>query len=263
MCSCGNTFDNCMFWNKVNKILSIESNRKSLKEVTSNFSPTPTKLIDRLYVKNFNNFILSGLRDNFINFVPIFKKYFNNLNENYLLLAEIILKITKKSVFLDASKHPNRIRFLKPLLGNKLKIIHLVKDGRGVYDSFIRYESKQPDKSDRSDKKRILSWKKINQIIEFEIAKLPKENVYFLAYEKLVNDTENQMRNIFNFVDVKYNSNYINFRDFEHHIIGNKMRLNGTSELYYDEKWKDSLNKHQLALFDALAGDLNRKYGFQ
>jgi hypothetical protein len=41
------------------------------------------------------------------------------------------------------------------------------------------------------------------------------------------------------------------------------MRLDATSEIRLDERWRDSLTADDLSEFDAVAGALNRQYGYR
>jgi hypothetical protein len=40
------------------------------------------------------------------------------------------------------------------------------------------------------------------------------------------------------------------------------MRLDRTSDIQLDEAWRDALTAADLATFDAVAGDLNRRLGY-
>ena len=48
-----------------------------------------------------------------------------------------------------------------------------------------------------------------------------------------------------------------------HHVVGNGMRLDSTREIRLDERWKTALTADDLAAFDAVAGDYNRKMGYR
>jgi hypothetical protein len=41
------------------------------------------------------------------------------------------------------------------------------------------------------------------------------------------------------------------------------MRFDSTSVVRLDERWRTALNDEQLRMFDSIAGDLNRRYGYQ
>jgi hypothetical protein len=53
------------------------------------------------------------------------------------------------------------------------------------------------------------------------------------------------------------------FRSVEHHVLGNGMRLDPTSEIRLDQRWKSVLSPADLPVFDSVAGKLNRRYGYE
>ena len=53
--------------------------------------------------------------------------------------------------------------------------------------------------------------------------------------------------------------------DFEnnvHHVVGNGMRLDDTSEIRLDDRWRDVLGAEDVATFAKIAGSLNASYGY-
>jgi hypothetical protein len=55
---------------------------------------------------------------------------------------------------------------------------------------------------------------------------------------------------------------FTNFRNTEHHIVGNGMRLDSTSEIRIDERWRKELSQRDLAQFNSVAGDMLGKLGY-
>ena len=46
-------------------------------------------------------------------------------------------------------------------------------------------------------------------------------------------------------------------------VVGNGMRLDSTPEIRLDERWKSALTKDDLAVFNRVAGAMNRRCGYQ
>jgi hypothetical protein len=44
--------------------------------------------------------------------------------------------------------------------------------------------------------------------------------------------------------------------------VGNGMRLDTSSEIQLDERWREVLGPEELATFDQVAGDVNRRLGY-
>ena len=54
----------------------------------------------------------------------------------------------------------------------------------------------------------------------------------------------------------------MDLRSVEHNVIGNFMRLDSSSRIEVDERWRSFLTNDELEDFDRVAGDLNRRYGY-
>lgn len=256
-CSCGKIINNCDFWKEV--LIRMKKNHKnfSLKNFGTMYIPREKRLIDRLQFSNLKNNKIADLRDFIYSKIPQYNVYLREITKRNIDLANTICDVTKKDIFFDASKRPQRIKFLQKNLKCEFKVVHLVKDGRGVFDSYKRYNPKMPDS------KAILIWKNTNLLIERSLKYVKKENRYFMLYKSLVTDPEAEMKKLSKFIGVPYSPKFLSFKDCDHHIIGNtKMRLKSNNKIYYDDKWKESLSKEQLKLFNNLAGKINRKYGF-
>jgi threonylcarbamoyladenosine tRNA methylthiotransferase MtaB len=66
---------------------------------------------------------------------------------------------------------------------------------------------------------------------------------------------------VFEFLDLDPNRAAADFRSVEQHVVGNGMRLDRTSEIQLDERWRQALTPGDLEAFDRIAGAMNRRYG--
>jgi hypothetical protein len=258
-CSCGKKVCSCDFWNKVVHQLKNNNNHyfNTNNTIPKRLIPRSNTLIDRLQYANLKYNILSDFRDYVYNKNQVYSQYTKDIIQKNLELASIILEIMHKDLFLDSSKNPNKIKYLAKNVGCEFCVIHLVKDGRGVFDSFKRYHPEM------SDKEAILRWKYANKFAERSMKYVSNQNRYILLYKDLVKYPEMTLINLCKFLKIDFSPRCLNFRDSDHHIIGNtKMRLGSTSEIYYDEKWKTGLSTKQLKIFDQLAGKMNNRYGY-
>lgn len=255
-CSCGKIIIDCDFWREVSRRMQNLHKDFSYKNFGTNFIPKTLSLRDRLQFSNLRNNRISDLRDYIYQKIPRYNQYIHGIAKRNADLSRIICDITHKDIFFDAAKRPTRIKFLKQHLQCEFKVIHLVKDGRGVFDSYKRYNPKL------RDSKAILLWKNTNKHIERALRYVEKENRFYLRYKDLAKNPEREFKNLCDFIGVPYSSKILDFRNFDHHIIGNtKMRLGSSNEIYYDDKWRRSLTSEQLKVFERLAGRMNRKYG--
>ena len=256
-CSCGRLLKNCDFWKLVSSQVQEIHKDFSCKNFKTRYIPRGNGFIDRLQFSNLRNNKISDVRDYIYQKVPKYYNYIYNITKRNIDLANAILNITNKDIFFDASKSPAIIKFLKQHLECEFKVIHLVKDGRGVFDSRKRYNPEIPDS------KAIVGWTRVNRFAERSLKYIEKKNRYLLLYKDLVTNPEYELTKLCEFIGVEYSPYCLDFRNSDHHIIGNaKMRLGSRTKIYYDEKWRQSLSSEQLKLFDRLAGKINRKYGY-
>lgn len=256
-CSCRELIKNCLFWKRVSIRMQEVHKDFSYKNFGVKLKPKGDNFLDQLQFLNLRNNIISDSRDYIYKKIPKYNNYAYNIVKRNINLARIILDTTKKDILFDTSKDPTRIKFLKQYLECEFKVIHLVKDGRGVFDSWKRY------KPERSDSRAIISWKKLNRFADRSLKCVEKENRYLLLYKDLAKKPEQTLTKLCEFIGVEYSEQCLNFRNSDHHIIGNaQMRFGTNNEIYYDEKWRTSLSSEQLKLFDRLAGKLNRSYGY-
>ncbi|MGK7897112.1 MAG: sulfotransferase [Xenococcus sp. (in: cyanobacteria)] len=136
-----------------------------------------------------------------------------------------------------------------------LKVIHLVRDGRGACNSFR--------KNYGSFNKGMFNWIKLN-IGALALKPIFKDEDWLeVKYEDFAQYPSDQMSRICDFIGVDYEMQMLNFRD--HFCIalgGNLVRFRQDKKIYLDERWKEELSKSERIKFNIVAGWLNKIYGY-
>lgn len=172
-------------------------------------------------------------------------------------LARILCRMHATSVFLDTTKNPLQIRFLAQYLGSRLKVISLVRDGRGVLGSLM-------EKEKLSREQAVDAWLWSNRNLDRAVAHyLLPQNVFRIRLEDLARDSGQTCQALFGFLGVDEKSSLDWSDRSEFHIIGNSMRHHFSGEVRLDESWRSKLSKADLAYFYKRAGWLNRRYGYE
>ena len=255
-CSCGEFIRHCAFWNQVfNRMRTLHPDF-SYQNSGTHLIPMGNGLFHRLQFGNLRSNLISNVRDYVYNRIPACSNHVRSIVNRNLDLAKIILDITNKEVFFDTSKIPSKIKLLNEHPECDLKVVHLIKDGRGVFDSIKRYTP------ENSDAKAINTWKKVNKFAERAMRYVDRKDRYRLLYKDLATNPAKELEKLCGFIGVDYTPECLDFRQGNHHILGNtKMRLGSINSIYYDEKWRKSLTSEQLSLFEKMAGKMNRRYG--
>jgi hypothetical protein len=104
-------------------------------------------------------------------------------------------------------------------------------------------------------------WRRSQEDAEAVLRHVARDRWLEVRYEDLCRDPDAQLRRVFAFLGVP--DAKITLRAADHHIIGNGMRLDDTRAVRLDERWRDALDESQLAAFDRVAGQTNRRLGYR
>jgi hypothetical protein len=170
-------------------------------------------------------------------------------------LAETVMAITDSHVFLDASKERLRARYLTRYVAMEVRVVHLVRDPRGVVDSALRRHADEGETAERVARR----WVSAQRAIERVLGELPAERWMRLRYEALCADVEGTLRQLFVFCGVDPDKTLA--EPPEQHLLGNKMRLQGHHEIRLDERWRSSLSSDRQQLVLDIAGPTMERLG--
>jgi hypothetical protein len=167
-------------------------------------------------------------------------------------LYETIFVVSDKNIIVESSKNPVRALALSMIPGINLRLVHLVRDGRGVVWSLRKKGAK--GKSIRS--KRVYSSKNADL------------HGIRTRYEDFVEWPENVLRNIGRASEISLEpviDGLLSGKEMKigHNIAGNRVRMTGSIQLKPDYEWKERLPKYDQRAFWLLAGSLARKYGYR
>ncbi len=105
-------------------------------------------------------------------------------------------------------------------------------------------------------------WRRCNEEAEHALCRFHSSQWIQVNYEELCKDPDATLARVFAFFGLDPDQRIRDFRSVENHIVGNGMRLDTTSEIRLDERWRQALTAKQLQTFDMVAGRMNRRYGY-
>lgn len=251
-CSCGKILAECVFWTKIQeKMKRSYSVSLDLDSLDMHYVFSRNKFFETLLMGRLKTHYLWQLRNTILHPIfPGFQKRISYLNRKNYFFMKTALEISNSNCFLDATKNWNRLFYLSKIKEINLKVIHLVRSPYGF---------------SASAKKRLnwdvylgaQSWSKQTHDNIFILKKyIPPECQFVLAYENFCENPSAVLNKLIEFIGVAPMGFPVNFRDYEHHIIGNKMR-NASSEkrdtVVLDEKWKTILSEREKAIVTQIA----------
>lgn len=174
-----------------------------------------------------------------------------------LALYDSVSAVDESSVVIDATKDARRMKYLYMYLGERFKLIYLVRDGRGVAASAMRRESIPMLKA-------AARWALVHTKYRLALWNVPPAQILVVRYEDLCNDTEGTLARIGGFLDIEQHSGMTEIRkDVSHTIGGNPMRFRSSeTSIVLDEKWKAGMSTLDLWTFNLIAGLHNRRFGY-
>lgn len=248
-CSCGQLFQQDPFWQAVTQAVNRYGVSYSLdKHLGTRIELGSNPLIRRLRTNSLRSNKLEGIRDWLMfSLWPGHKQAMHRLIRRNEIFARAILDVSGKTVFLDTSKDPMRIRYLRLSPYIDLHVIHLIRDVRGVVASILSR------RDDMNVRQATHHWLVAEQNIRRHLESVPIERQIEVQYKDITTNTLETLNQLFTFVGVQPLSDIADFREMNNHILGNKMRKQTTSEIKVDERWRTVLTEKQLELIENMA----------
>jgi hypothetical protein len=113
-----------------------------------------------------------------------------------------------------------------------------------------------------SIEKAAREWRRSHEEAEAIVRSLDRDRWIQVHYEALCEQTAPVLASLDRFLDLDPARPRRGFRAVDHHVVGNGMRLDTSSVVTLDRRWRSVLSSRDHQAFDAVAGSLNRAYGY-
>ena len=188
--------------------------------------------------------------------LPGCRRRLHEVLERNRQIINVICNLQRGRVFLDGSKDPIRLKLFYLANYWNLKVIYLIRDGRGATNSYMRHYNVPMETAAKE-------WRFVHQESDTIAQELRNDKCITIHYEDLCGKPEETMARVYDFLGLNTDFDDLQFRSSEHHILGNQMRLKSTGEIRLDERWRSALSKEDLRVFGQVAGKMNRQYGYE
>jgi hypothetical protein len=260
LCGCGARFRDCPFWHRVGQeafggweSLDVEE-VLALKHVVDRNRYLPLMCVPGLW--------------------PAYRVRLRRYLELLTRLYVAIQRVSGRPLVADASKHASHAFLLRRLPELELRLVHLVRDSRGVAFSW----TKLMRRLEVVDREALMA-------IESPLRMSARWNVYnllfhllhrlgvpslLLRYESLVRRPEQELRRVADHAGLEVPEDALAFIGdgyielvASHALAGNPMRFrHGRVQLRVDEEWRRKMRRRQRVLTAASTWPLLLRYGY-
>jgi len=254
-CSCGCLFLECPFWRKVEERMRQKERDFSLRGFETYFRASGDKLADLLLRVSVRNGLFEKARHLWLASWPPATRALREIASQNLAFIDTVTEMQKAQVFLDSSKEAVRLLHFRRATDLDIRVIQLVRDGRGFVNSFRNH-------TQSSIRTAAREWVHTQQECRRVLGAFRADQRIRIRYEDICSDTQGAIRRLHEFLGLSAMEDPLENTTTELHILGNKMRLQPLREIKLDEKWRSALSPRDLADFERVAGNMNREFGY-
>ncbi|MHC4116295.1 MAG: sulfotransferase family protein [Planctomycetota bacterium] len=254
-CSCGREAAKCPFWRRIADNMGRRGLDLDVSDFGTRFRFPENRFIDRVLRAEYRGPVMEAVRDSLLWLSAGWRRQFRGIVERNIALVEAVTEVTDSQVLVDSSKLPLRLKFLLRIPALEVKVIHLVRDGRAVAQTYIEHHGWSVMKS-------AIEWRR--DVLEEEelLARLGRERWLQVRYEDLCSDPQGQLEKLCVFLNMDPARVNVDFRSAGLHVFGNGMRLSSEPRILLDDKWLTALTDAEISTIERLAGAELKKYGY-
>jgi Sulfotransferase family len=257
-CSCGRLYRECEFWSDIAERTRSKGHPVDVFKTdfwNTHLRMSGHRLVNAALVRSLGATSLNRLRDGLVENIPSVRAAVLDMGWKSWSLASAVLAKTGKRVFVDTARDHQRPKYLArhPLLD--VRVIHLVRDPRGNVASIMKHTGASASAGARQ-------WKHYNREADRVRRYFAPSSWLRLHYEDLCADPAATLTRIASFLNVAPPTG-THQPGVESHIIGNKTRLRGHSEIREDRSWETRLTPTDLAAIARVAGETSHQMGYE
>ncbi|GJM24571.1 MAG: sulfotransferase [Phycisphaerae bacterium] len=277
-CACGASITQCEFWKGIAKRMRASGVEFDVTNAQTALMAHGSAYTNRLLRPLHRNRLMEFARDTALGLSPTWHKQRRTFAERNVALMQSVAAESGAQIVVDSSKTAIRLKYLLRQPQLDVCVIRLIRDGRGgalalmepaafadATDPKLRGGGSGGNRDDErlSMEEAANEWKRSNEEADQIVKTIDPTRVTTIHYEDVCETPLGTLGNVFQFLGLDPAKGTVAFRDTPQHVIGNGMRLDSTSEIRLDERWREQLSDDDLSTFERVAGDANRRYGYQ
>ena len=188
-------------------------------------------------------------------------------------LYQAIAQISGASILIDSSKNPARALALSQMRAIDLRLVHLVRDPRGVAASFGKDLCRNPSAGVQADQKarpaRLVAreWSVASRMAEFVMNRIVPHKSVRVRYESLLSEPKATIHLLGDLLEIDYSyvatsiasGNPINIG---HVVAGNRLRMKPEAHLRQSDDWNSYLDPASRLQIERYCRRRMQQYGY-
>jgi hypothetical protein len=240
-CSCGQLLRECALWRDVQARMRRRGFELELSDLGTHISGHG-RLFRRLINAGVRPFPWPALSDSAIKLLPRCRRTLAGVLQQNFRLMETIAEAQQGRVFLDGSKDPERLRMLLRGLSLPVKVVRLLRDGRGVTNSYMKHYRV-------GMKVAAKEFLRTSRACDRVMARIGAADQLTIRYEDLCREPQETVASVLALARLAPTAARMRRAAGAIHILGNAMRLDSAVEIRLDENWRRELSSSDLETF--------------
>ena len=254
-CSCGHRARECPFWMQITERMGSQGINIDVTSFGTRFEYPENWFINRILGAEHRGPFLETVRDGILALSPGWKQSFQRIAQHNSAIVEAATQIANAKVLVDSSKLPHRLKFLLRIFGINIRVVHLVRDGRGVAHTYIHDNGWSVEKA-------AIEWRRGIVAAEKLLSRLDSGMWKQVRYEDLCANPQAELQKLCIFLNLNPSRVNLDFRSANLHVFGNKMRLSSEKAILLDETWRTELTDSQISTIERITGKHLKRYGY-
>lgn len=255
-CSCGKYLDECEFYKATAKHMRFADGTgwdPRLFVHAPAFSRNP---LLRHFLGSWR--YESAWRDRFITSIAAYRSTRDGFLDAQLRFFDLAMSVSGASIYLDGTKSIRRAQLLARSGKCEMKVLHLIRDGRGFCLSYLKKE-RSAESATLSHAAR--AWMRYIGWVDAFARSFPSVPVLTVRYEDLCRSTTETIRAICGFLEVRY-EDVNNGVMKDTHILGNRMRRDFSGAIVEDTSWKNEFDQRSQATITSMMKTQLQRFGY-
>lgn len=185
--------------------------------------------------------MLERARDAVVTGTPGIRRHIARADRANLIFMDAARGYAGARVYVDNSHSPYRFRRLASIPGLMLRPVHLVRDVRGVSLSSSEVYGRDPVDAARTWIREQETVVRVLRATRADDGRPAYDRAVLLHYERFCDDPVSELGRITDVLDVAPFETLPDFKQAEHHILGNNMRF-GSGRIVKSRRWARDLS---------------------